>query len=46
MITGAVLAVDRQSGRHVRQHTEFYGILFGRHKQGHGVHQVTERNNR
>lgn len=43
---GTVLAVHRQSWRHVCKYTEFHRILFGRHKQRHGMHQVAERNYR
>lgn len=46
MFTGTVLAIHRQGRCHVCEHTEFYGILLGGHKQRHGVHQVAERNNR
>lgn len=46
MFAGTLLAIDRQSWRHVREHSEFHRILLGGHKQRHGVHQAAERNNR
>lgn len=46
MLTGTIFAVDRQSRRYVREYTEFYRILFRRHKQRHGMYQTAERNNR